>query len=270
MSKPQSRPLIIAHRGSSHVAPENTLAAFEAAVTEGSEGIEMDVGVTRDGVPVVFHDLTLKRMTGEDCKISDLDLKSLSQVSVGSWFNRRYPNRARKAYGIVGVPTLAEALKSLEILEGPVYIELKCRESDMDRCVEPIARALADSPLFPQIIFKSFLPDAILFMREVCPGVSTAALFAPKVMSIIRKEQRLVNIAVDLGADMVSVHSALATKKLIKRARRSGLAVTIWTVDNPRWMKRAVELGVDAVITNKPAKMLLKRRQILHRNSITA
>jgi glycerophosphoryl diester phosphodiesterase len=270
MSKPQSRPLIIAHRGSSHAAPENTLAAFQTAVTEGSEGIEMDVGVTRDGIPVVFHDATLRRMTGEDRKISDLDLRTLRRVSVGSWFNRRYPNRARKAYGSAGIPTLAEALKSLEAFGGPVYIELKCRKADRHRCVEPIARELTNSPLFSQIIFKSFLPDTIPMIREACPGVLTAALFAPKVMSVIRKEMRLVNIAVDLGADMLSLHSALATKKLIRKAQRSGLGVTIWTVDNPRWMKRAVELGVDAVITNKPMKMLLMRRQILHRNSITA
>jgi glycerophosphoryl diester phosphodiesterase len=270
MPETQSRPLIVAHRGSSHIAPENTLGAFSIAVAEGCEGIEMDVTVTRDGVPVVFHDSTLRRMTGQDVRISDLGFRELRRVSVGDWFNRRYPQRAKKEYRTFGIPTLKEALAHLEDFERPVFVELKCRDNDRVRCVDAVAGELSGSPVFPRVIFKSFVPDAVPLILERCPEISTAALFAPKVMSVIRKEKRLVNIAVDLGADMLSLHSALATKKLMKKARRSGLSVTIWTVDNPRWMKRAVELGVDAVITNKPAMMLLKRRELLHRNSITA
>lgn len=262
--------MIIAHRGSSHIAPENTLGAFELALSEGAEGIEMDVNVTRDGIPVVFHDPTLNRIAGSGLRIAELDLAALSGVSVGDWFNRRYPKRADKTYAAFGIPTLKAVLERLEGFEGPVFVELKCREAGLQRCVESVARVLSGSPLFGQVVFKSFLPDAVPLIRSACPGLSTAALFAPKVMSIIRTEKRLVNIASDLGADMLSLHSTLATRKLMKKANRSGLRVAIWTVDNPRWMKRAMELGVDALITNKPTEMLLKRRQILHRNSITA
>ena len=270
MPHANNRPLIIAHRGSSHRAPENTMSAFELAVSEGAEGIEMDVRVTRDGVPVVFHDASLKRMMGKETRVSVLDASDLARVDVGGWFNRRFPKRAKQEYSKTGVPTLVEALALLEGFSGPVYLEIKCQAHDAERTVSSVCSEIERSRRPKGLIVKSFVPDVLPLFKARCEGVSTAALFAPKVMSIIRKEKRLVNIASDLGADALSLHFSLATKKLMKRARKAGLGVAVWTVDNPRWMRRALELGLDAVITNKPAKMLLRRRELLHRNSITA
>jgi glycerophosphoryl diester phosphodiesterase len=80
-------------------------------------------------------------------------------------------------------------------------------------------------------------------------------------MTILRKEKRLVEVAGDLGADMLSVHFSLATRKLVEKAEKQGLPVTIWTADSPRWIRRAADLGLFAVITNDPATLLAKRRE---------
>src|SRR4051794_314397 len=88
-------PLIIAHRGASAWAPENTLAAFEMAMESGADGIELDVRLSRDGVPVVIHDATLRRVGGRNKRVACISAAELTQVDVGSWFNAKYPERAK-------------------------------------------------------------------------------------------------------------------------------------------------------------------------------
>ncbi|REJ75600.1 MAG: hypothetical protein DWQ47_09010 [Acidobacteria bacterium] len=265
-----NKPLVVAHRGASHKAPENTIEAFALAIEEGADGIEMDVRLANDGTPVVFHDSGLKRFTGKDTRIDSLSVDAVRNISVGKWFNNRYPRRARHEFESSCVPTLEETLEFLSDYQGTIFVELKCRPYDAEETAVNVASLLSESPLLPQFIVKSFSLDALPFLQRQCDELKTAALFAPKVMSVIRKEKRLVNIATDLMADSLSLHASLATKKLVKKANRAGLDVAIWTVDNPRWLKRALELGIGTVITNKPDGMLLRRRELLHRNSITA
>ena len=86
-------------------------------------------------------------------------------------------------------------------------------------------------------------------------------------MAILRKEKHLVKLAAEFGADELSIHYSLATKKLMRRAKRRGLPVTIWTADNPRWVKRAVRLGMKAIITNDPARLIKRRTEVLNSSS---
>jgi glycerophosphoryl diester phosphodiesterase len=257
-----NKPLIIAHRGASALAPENTFAAFEKAIADGAEGIEFDVRLAKDAV-VVFHDATLGRLTDNKRLVSTFTAAELQTFNIGSWFNRLYPDRANENFVNEKIPTLAQVLTFLKDFKGLIYIELKCRESEIEKLVKAVCELIVDSPLLPQIIVKSFQLEAIPQIRQACPSVKTAALFAPKIMTILRKEKRLVNIAHELGAEMISVHFSLATKKLMKKAEKRVLPVTIWTADNPRWLKRAENLGIFAVITNNPARLLAKRAEIL-------
>lgn len=263
-------PLIIAHRGASFDAPENTLPAFSRALEMGAEGVELDVRLSGDGVPVVFHDATLKRFTGESIRVDRMSLKELGRVRVGEWFNRKFPKLADGAFKETGVPTLEEATGLLEDLKGPVFVELKCRDEDARKTAEAVARVLSAARDKERFIVKSFSLDAISFVKLADSGLLTAALFAPKVMSVIRKETRLVNISRDVGADSLSLHFSLATRQLMKKANSLGLPVAVWTVNNPRWMKKTLDLGINALITNRPDRMLLRRRELVHRNSITA
>ncbi|MEZ5343925.1 MAG: glycerophosphodiester phosphodiesterase family protein [Pyrinomonadaceae bacterium] len=259
----RSYPLIIAHRGSSAAAPENTFAAFGKALDDGAEGIEFDVRLAGDGVPVVFHDSDLKRICGIDRKVSDLSSKELKKLDAGTWFNEKNRKIASAEYSKEGIPNLEETLEFLSGYKGVIYVELKARENNVEALSKTVSRIVKDSHLQDRIIIKSFKLQAIPFLRKHAPGTATAALFAPKVMNILRKEKRLINIAHDLGVDRISVHFSLATGKLMKKAVSSGLPVTIWTADNPRWVNRAIQLGIDHVITNSPGKLLRHRDTVL-------
>jgi glycerophosphoryl diester phosphodiesterase len=256
------KPLIIAHRGASEIAPENTLAAFQRAIDDGAEGIEFDVRLAKDEV-VVFHDATIKRVGQKTGNITQFSADELQKTDVGSWFNQRYPKLANVSFHTETVPTLAQTLEFLKDFRGLIYIELKCRESEIQILSKAVCKIIKNSSLLPNIIVKSFQLEVIPTIKEFCPKIKTAALFAPKIMIILRKEKRLVNIADELGADMVSVHFSLATHKLMKKAEKKNLPVTIWTADHPRWIKRAFDLGLFAVITNNPARLLEKRKDYL-------
>jgi glycerophosphoryl diester phosphodiesterase len=260
---PQQLPLIIAHRGSSALAPENTISSFRRAVADGADGIEFDVRLAKDSVPVVIHDATLSRTGHLENKIADLTSGELAKVDVGSWYNRVNPKRASEEFAGDTVPTLEAVLEELRGFHGLIFIELKCRDSEVDALCRAVCGVITPSPLLPQIIVKSFKLSVIPHMRFRCPGVKTAALFAPKVMRFLRKEKHLVRIASELGADHISVHYSLVTRKFMKKIAKTGLAVTVWTADNPRWVKKAMRFGVTSIITNNPARLLAKRREIL-------
>src|SRR5712691_1033184 len=111
---PLITPLIIGHRGSSAVAPENTIAAFVRAMRDGADGFEFDVRLARDGVPVVIHDATLRRTAQMSGAVADFTSRELNHVDVGSWFNHQHPNRARQEYAQETVPTLEQVLDLIE------------------------------------------------------------------------------------------------------------------------------------------------------------
>ena len=250
------QPLIVAHRGASAWAPENTIAAFRMAIDVGAEGIEFDVRLSRDGQPVVIHDSTLERTGRKALSVSSLTAEELGRIDVGSWFNVSHRKKADSSFAKETVPTLAETLEALRDFRGLIYIELKCRDSEVESLSRAVCSVISGSPLLPQIIVKSFKLGAIPHIRFGCPEVKTAALFAPKIMRYLRKGKHLVKIAEEFGADHLSLHYSLATRKLMKKVERSGIKVTIWTADKPRWVRRGTELGLFAIITNDPAKLL--------------
>lgn len=256
MKNNEIRPLIIAHRGSSELAPENTLASFQKAIEDGADGIEFDVRLTKDGEIVVFHDARVNRVSQTKGRIIDFTADELQQIDVGSWFNFRFPNKAAAHFSQQKVSTLKQTLEFLKNFQGLIYIELKCRDAEVQQLCTGVFEQIKNSPLLPQIIVKSFQLEVIPTIKNLSKEIKTAALFAPKIMTILRKEKRLVNIAHELGADMLSIHFSLATKKLMKKAEKKNLPVTIWTANNERWVNRAVKLELFAVITNNPARLL--------------
>ncbi len=260
MKKKCTGPLIIGHRGASAWAPENTLAAFSKAIDVGADGIELDVRLARDGVPVVFHDATLARTSGRDAAVSSLTSKELGRIDVGSWFDA--PDNGTAMFSGERIPTLARTLEFIGDFDGLIFIELKCGEGATDALTAAVCRVLKDSQLLSQVIVKSFRLAVIPLAKIQLPQVRTAALFAPKIMAMLRKEKHLVNIAAEFGADELSIHYSLATQKLMEKAAKFGLPVNIWTADNPRWIKRGIRLGLRSIITNDPAKLLARRKMI--------
>lgn len=269
-SNGNKKPLIIAHRGASATAPENTLAAFRQAIEDGAEGIEMDVRLAKDGVPVVFHDAQLNRVGRCEGRVIDYSSTQLQTLDVGSWFNEKNPKNYASVFSKERISTLKQTLNFLNSYKGLIYIELKAKKTEIETLVKAVCEEIKKSALLENIIVKSFKLEAIPRIRQICPNVKTAALFAPKIMTILRKEKNLLTLADELGADQVSLHFSLLTSSLTKKADEKKFPLTIWTVDSPMWVKRALNLGVEAIITNNPARLLAKRREILHKNSILA
>ena len=262
------KPLIIAHRGASALAPENTFAAFQKAIDDGADGIEFDVRLAKDDVPVVFHDSTLNRLSSIKGRVSEFTSEELGKLDVGSWFNKKNPHRFNNKYSAENVPTLLQLFDFLRDYRGLIYIELKGRNEDMPRLSETICDLIRQTNLLPQIIVKSFKLEGIAVAGQTLPEVRTAALFAPKILDILRKKKIILKKAQEFNADEISIHYSLATAKFVRRAEKKGLPVVIWTANNPAWVKRALKLGISAIITDNPAQLIKKRDEILRKNSM--
>jgi len=147
-----------------------------------------------------------------------------------------------------------------------IYIELKCHANEAEEIAEDVCRTIAYFPfLLPQIIVKSFQLETIPFVRRFCPEVQTAALFEPKLATVLRRKNDYIKTANDFNADQISVHFSLATKKLMEKVEKLNMPVTIWTADNPLWVRRAIERKITAIITNNPARLLAKKAKIFDR-----
>ncbi|HEY0429876.1 MAG TPA: glycerophosphodiester phosphodiesterase family protein [Pyrinomonadaceae bacterium] len=255
------KPLIIAHRGASALAPENTLAAFEKALTDGAEGLEFDVQMARDGVPVVFHDFNLKRIGGCDGAVSDFSSAELRNIDAGTWFNLKNPHRADEKFSAERIPTFLELLGFLKDYKGLLYVELKCAGREFAPLVETVCRTICKSEFLPQIRLKSFNLKAIAHAKKSFPEIRTAALFEPTFPAILRGKAHLIEKAEAHRADELSLHFSLVTKKLMARAAAKNFPVTIWTADNPAWVNRAIRLGLQAIITNNPARLISEKRK---------
>lgn len=261
MKETHKDPLIIGHRGASTHAPENTLAAFQLALDVGADGIEFDVQLSKDGVPVVIHDATLERTGLRPERVADLTSKQLAKIDVGSWFNNKFPTKDKPEFASETVPTLTQVLALLNDTKGFIYIELKCGDTDYEPLAKAVCDTIRDSHLLPQIIFKSFKLAAIPFVRFHLPTVQTAALFEPKIMDFLRRRKHILAIAHEFGAHQISLHYSLITRKLVALATEAQMPVTIWTADDPKWKKRCAKLGIKALITNDPAKLMASHSQ---------
>ena len=246
-------PLIIAHRGASRHAPENTLAAFRMAVEAGAGGIELDVQLSKDCIPVVFHDADLRRIARRRERVSDLTADELAKVDVGAWFDKR--KRSTHTFAGEGIPTLAKVLEQLEGFAGKLYVELKSDPHNSNELSRTVCNALRDSALLSQVIMKSFYLDTLVEIKQHLPNIQTAALFSPQI-----RKRNYIQLAREYGADQLSLHFSLATARVCALARDANMPVTVWTVDHPRWVEHGERRGIAALITNDPAKMLAAHR----------
>lgn len=245
--------LIIGHRGASAIAPENTMAAFREAIAVGAHGIEFDVRLTRDGVPVVIHDSTLRRTGGLPHRIADLTWKEVSKVDVGSWFSGSFVNET--------VPSLAELFTLFQSNNSTLYLEMKSDSaSDQHALAEACVRAIDEHSLKDRVMVECFQLPALKIVKEIDPEIKTVALFEPSFTNpSVLSDQRIINQAAEVGAAALALHHRLARASLVQKAKAEGLHVAVWTVDDPAWIERARTTGIDALITNDPAAMLAHR-----------
>lgn len=248
----QDRPLVVAHRGASAYAPENTLAAFRLAVEQGAEGIELDVHRSRDGALVVCHDPAVERTTDGRGAIAEQDLAALRGYDAGYHFTTdggaTFPFRGRG----LRLPTLAEALAAIpaELL---VNVELKAAEDEAARTalVETVARFLRARPgEVPRILVSSFDHRIVDAVAAQGVGLRTGYLIPP--LAPLDAALAAVRAA---GHDALHPHASSlpeAAERTLRAAREAGIDINVWTVDDPEQAQLLAARGVRAIITNRP------------------
>ena len=249
-------PLIIGHRGASSVAPENTLAAFERALQDGADGIEFDVRLARDGVPVVIHDATLRRTAKLDASVAAFSSSELAAIDAGSWFNRRFPARALDAYTLETVPTLSRVFEVIAPRCRLLYVELKYEAGDEIRLLaEKVVAEVRAHGLLQRVVIESFALAAVAEVKHIAPELRTAAAFERRSARPLPSPRSLLRQARSCHADELALQRSLVSRRMVEAARAEGLQTVVWTVDHPSWVKRASALGLRAIITNDPAGM---------------
>jgi glycerophosphoryl diester phosphodiesterase len=225
---------VIAHRGASGTRPENTFSAYERAIELGADMIEIDLHQTRDAAIAILHDEALGGLGGAGC-VGDVDLATLRRLDAGDG---------------QPVPTLDEVLDRF----GPriaFNLEIKTRESGAAYPgLERAAVAAVESRgLLARTLFSCF-DDAVLGrIRALRPGARVALLVSP------RSAGRAVSRARALGAEALNPWLGMASATLVSEARSAGLAVYVYTVDQPGDMRRLVGLGATGLFTNFPERM---------------
>jgi glycerophosphoryl diester phosphodiesterase len=227
------RPLAVAHRGGSLEAEENTMAAFAHAVALGYAHVETDVHATRDGVAVIHHDATLARMTGDPRAIADLDWAELALV------------RSLQGAAILRVDALLAAFPDLNIT-----FELKC-----DRVAAPLADAITRAGALGRVCVGSFSAARTAAIRgllgpDLCWSPAHAGVGALWLagfgLPVLRPDFAVVQVPpVFRGIPVV-------TRRFIATAVRFGVDVQVWTVNAPDQMARLLDLGVGAIMTDRP------------------
>jgi len=242
------------------VAPENTMAAFRESIAAGCDGIEFDVRLTRDGVPVIIHDGTLRRTAGLAARVADLTWAELEQVDVGSWFAHA-KNLPPGSFANETVPSLKQLLTLFQSNDLLVVLEMKC-ESPAEHLplAEACCRLVNEHSLKERVIVECFDLAALTIVKDIDPEIKTAALFEPRISTpSVLSDQRLLDKANAVGASVLALHYRIARQSLVEKAKLAGLQVAVWTVDDPSWLARAQSIGIDALITNDPAAMLAHR-----------
>lgn len=237
---------ITAHRGASIEAPENSLAAFRAAIEAGATYAELDVQHTLDRQIVVVHDSDLLRMGGDPRKVAMLTAAEIAKIDIGSKADPRFAGEHP--------PTLGEVI---DLVRGRMKLNIELKYNVPDSDLAPaVVELLRQNDFLDQAVITSLDYEALKQVKRLEPRLETGHIVTAAVGDIVRTE-----------ADFLSLNAARVTEPLLRRAHAAGKEVHVWTVNTPEMMLRMIELGVDNIITDDPARLAQVMRA---RNALTA
>ena len=237
--------LIVAHRGASGCAPENTLASVKHAWMVDSDAVEIDVHLTKDGKVVVIHDGNAKRTSGEDLIIKDTVSEDLRCLDVGSFVAYKFRNEK--------IPFLEEVLATIP--DGKkIFIEVKCADERIIPCLKQL---INNSGKRKNVVIISFNLDLITKAKRLMPDIPVywlvGARFDKEKQDYLLYEPSLIEKVKEAGIDGLDLGYIALTKDYVDQIHKEGLKVYVWTVNYLDVMKRMQELGVDGITTNHPA-----------------
>jgi len=231
-------PWIIAHRGASGHAPENTFAAFERAVQLGAAFIETDLQLTRDAQFVAIHDAYLDRTTNGRGSVHEYTLAELRELDAGKWFDREFMGQR--------IPTLDEILDFARERDVVFYLEIKYNSAWGMH--QTLVGELGKPENAARTIVISFDAATLDSLRRLEPAIMTGLLVG-------NDKGAPVKAALDVGARQLCPHIDLVTPELVERAHRADLQLVTWTVNERGQMRAAMDVGVDGIMTDLPDRL---------------
>jgi len=225
--------IVTAHRGASHVAPENTLSAMSAAVEAGAEFAELDVRLTRDGQVVLMHDRTVDRTTNGTGELWDFSLSELRALEAGSWFGEEFDGEP--------IPTLREVI---QLARGRLKLNIEIKIAREEPTIAAkVVDIIRSEECGDNCMVTSFSRETVEEVKRIAPVIRTGFIFG----------QDYPDDVFDGSWDVLSCNHEIVDSLFVAAAKQSGKSVHVWTVDEKELMLRLLDLGVDGIISNRPA-----------------
>jgi glycerophosphoryl diester phosphodiesterase len=235
-------PWVIAHRGASAVAPENTMAAFRRAVEMGAECIETDLHLSRDGRLVIVHDTTLNRTTSGNGLVKNYTFNELRQLDAGRWFSEEFAGER--------MPTVEELLDFAGQADLSLCLEIKGGAGyGVERAIISALRGRKESKAAVVLCFDASVLDRIHQLDRL---LMTGLLFDTGGEDMVKEGVRV-------GARQIGPRGDCVSPELVADAHRRGLKVITWTINEPAQMRAMAAAGVDGIITNYPDRLVAVR-----------
>ena len=234
----QNRSLILAHRGWSGRYPENTLLAFNEALTLGVDGFEFDVQLSADHVPVILHDPTVNRTTNGSGRVSEKSLKELRRLNAA----HVWPQLPAQP-----IPLLEEVLNLIAQRNpsGFYNIEVKVYNEDWREVIDRFMPALLHQPFGERVLISSFYHPCLYYLRDQFPNTPVGLLYEENVRNPWQD-------AMAMGANFVNMDYHFITEELVDHCHEAGVKVCAWTVDDANDLRTLTQWGVDVLISNHP------------------
>lgn len=234
----RSRPFVVAHRGFSFIAPENTLASYKLAIEAGADMAECDVYLTKDNVLVLMHDRTIERTTGNKGRLRDLTLEEVRKLDAGKWKAPQYAGE--------GIPTLVE---TLNLVKGKLRLVIEIKEETI---AADVVKAIKSTDVLPQdVMIFSFYDKAVEEIAKIEPLLPTTWLLDDPGVGMA-EWRKAVDRALEIRASAIGTSLNHVDPGFVRLAHECGLNVFVWTVNDPRDVAYLVRIGVDAIISDRP------------------
>jgi glycerophosphoryl diester phosphodiesterase len=237
----KDRPLVFAHRGAMAYAPMNTMAAFELAVEQGADGIELDVWMCMDDIPVVMHDFNVRHTTDGEGRIGSMSLVELQALDAGSWFDEKFVGER--------IPTLEDVFNTVG---DKVYIniEIKSTVFNNENIIYHVLKCIRDCDMSHRVLVSSFNPLVIRQFRKAASDIP---------LGLLQDKDLPFYLPLLLTGTQYATqhpHFQQVDEAYMAKAQKNNRYVNVWTVNEPDEAQRLKTLGVNSVITDKPDVML--------------
>ena len=251
-----SDPWVIAHRGASGIAPENTLAAIERAIEMQVDFIEIDIHQSKDGEIVLMHDATLDRTTDGMGAISDYTWAELKKLDAGSWMDSQFTNER--------IPTLREAL---DLINGQSRVLLEVKKGEDGRYhgfEEKIVRLIDEKSAASWVVIQCFQAETVRRFMELAPEIEVHKLLLgelPLVPLHHDGEFQFKQAGNFEGVAAINPWRPMLTQRLVNRIHSRNKKVFVFTINKVSDMKKAIEMGVDGIITDYPDRLIQLKKE---------